>query len=311
VQPVNEIAGSGEGVDAEASVPVRSFQSTVRGILSLVAPTTLVVGLLYYFGWARTSAEAHQLGLDDSLFGYSTQDYILRSISSMYWPLFIGAAALLIGLFVHGVVTAGLDATPPGTSRVRAARILWATSALLGSLLLVLGIVGARDREPSRFVSLAAPIAVTASIVFLAYAAYLLARYEPRFNSSGAALQARSLAPAAWSLIAALLLLSLFWSVSHYAGVRGIDLAVEAERRIASQPDVTIYSAQRLNLQQPVVENYIAGTDTAYHYVYSGLKLLFRSQNNYFLRPADRSDPRNIIIAESPTLRFEFSAEGP
>jgi hypothetical protein len=99
----------------------------------------------------------------------------------------------------------------------------------------------------------------------------------------------------------------LFWSVSHYAGVRGVDLAVEAEQRIASQPDVTIYSAQRLDLQEPVVENYIAGTDSAYHYVYSGLKLLFRSQNNYFLRPADRSDRRNIIIAESPTLRFEFS----
>ena len=71
-------------------------------LLSIVAPTTLVVALLYYFGWARTSAEAHALGLDDSLFGYSTQDYILRSISSMYWPLFVGAGAVLVGLFVHG-----------------------------------------------------------------------------------------------------------------------------------------------------------------------------------------------------------------
>jgi len=279
----------------------------VRGILSLVAPTTLVVALLYYFGWARTSSEAHQLGLDDSLFGYSTRDYILRSISSMYWPLFIGAAAVLAGLLIHGAVTAGLDATPPGASRVHAARVLWVTSALLGSVLLVLGVVGARDREPTRFVSLASPIAVTASIVFLAYAAHLFAKYESRFSSSPAALHTRSLAPVAWSLIAALLLLSLFWSVSHYAGVRGVDLAAEAEQRIASQPDVTIYSAQRLDLREPVVENYIAGTDSAYHYVYSGLKLLFRSQNNYFLRPADRSDRRNIIIAESPTLRFEFS----
>ncbi|MGZ4729990.1 MAG: hypothetical protein ACXWB2_19915, partial [Acidimicrobiales bacterium] len=58
--------------DVASSLPVRSLQTTVRGLLSIVAPTTLVVGLLYYFGWARTSAEAHALGLDDSLFGYSS-----------------------------------------------------------------------------------------------------------------------------------------------------------------------------------------------------------------------------------------------
>src|SRR4029077_11446384 len=193
----------------EPSVPIRSLQSTVRGVLSIVAPTTLVVGLLYYFGWARTSAEAHQLGLDDSLFGFSTQDYILRSISSMYWPLFIGAAAVLVGLFIHGVVTATLDSTDSPTSRVHLARGLWIGSASVGLVLLVLGAVGARDRTPTRFVSLTAPIAVTVSIVFLAYAAHLFARYEPRFSSSPADLQARSLAPVAWSLIAALLFLSL------------------------------------------------------------------------------------------------------
>src|SRR5262245_8034237 len=74
---------------SDASSPVRSFQGTVRALLSVVAPTTLVVGLLFYFGWARTNAQAHALGLDDSLFGYSTRDYILNSVSSMYWPLFV------------------------------------------------------------------------------------------------------------------------------------------------------------------------------------------------------------------------------
>jgi hypothetical protein len=71
----------------------------------------------------------------------------------MYWPLFIGAVAVLVGLFVHGVITAGLGATPPGTSRARMARILWAAIAVLGSLLLVFGVVGARVRHPTRFVS--------------------------------------------------------------------------------------------------------------------------------------------------------------
>ena len=84
-------------VDVASSVPVQSLRTTVRGVLSIVAPTTLVVALLYYFGWARTSSEAHTLALDDSLFGFSSQDYILRSISSMFWPVFIGTVALLPG----------------------------------------------------------------------------------------------------------------------------------------------------------------------------------------------------------------------
>src|SRR4029079_11853400 len=100
------------GTDVADSVPVRSLQTTVRGLLSIVAPTTLVVGLLYYFGWARTSAQAHALGLDDSLFGYSSQDYILNSISSMYWPLLVGTVALLCGLVLHGVLTAWLGDDP-------------------------------------------------------------------------------------------------------------------------------------------------------------------------------------------------------
>jgi YHS domain-containing protein len=89
--------------------------------------------------------------------------------------------------------------------------------------------------------------------------------------------------------------------------VRGVDLAIEAERRIAFQPSVTIYSAKRLYLQPPVVETELSDANAAYRYEYTGLKLLFRSEHNFFLRPSDPSDSRNIVIAESPDLRFEFS----
>lgn len=293
--------------DVASSVPIRSLQTTVRGLLSIVAPTTLVVGLLYYFGWARTSAEAHALGLDDSLFGYSSQDYILRSISSMYWPLLVGTLAVLGGLLLHGILTAWLGDHPdPG--RVRWARRLTVAFIVIAALLVVLGLLGARDRHPSRFVSIAAPVALTVSIVVIAYAAHLLLRYGPGTGSGQLAHEVRPLAPVAWSLVVVLLFLSLFWTVSHYAGVRGIDLAVQAERLVPRQPSVTIYSAQRLYLEPPVVETRLSDDQAAYRYRYTGLKLLFRSGNRYFLRPSDLSDTRNIIIAESPDLRFEFSS---
>ena len=114
-------------------------------------------------------------------------------------------------------------------------------------------------------------------------------------------------APIAWSLVVVLLFLSLFWTVSHYAAVRGVDLAIEAEKEVPFQPSVTIYSAKRLFLEPPVVETKLPDANAAYRYRYSGLKLLFRSEHNYFLRPSDPSDRTNIVIADSPDLRFEFS----
>lgn len=289
----------------DASSPVKGLQGTVRALLSVVAPTTLVVGLLFYFGWARTSAQAHALGLDDTLFGYSTQDYILNSVSSMYWPLFIGAIALLVGLLAHGLISAWLD-DQELARRVHAARVIAFVSLGLGVLALILGAIGASVDRPTRFVSLAAPLSITVGIVLVAYAAHIWLRYVDRPTTTGYGAQVTRLAPLAWSVLAALLLLSLFWSVSHYAGVRGVDLALEAERRLALQPNVTIYSHDRLSLDEPVEEARLSDADAAYRFRYSGLKLLFRSQGNYFLRPTDPSDPRNIVIAEAPGLRFEF-----
>jgi hypothetical protein len=299
--------GAANDTDLASSVPVRSLRTTVRGLLSIVAPTTLVVALLYYFGWARTSAEAHELGLDASLFGYSTQDYILRSISSMFWPLFIGAAALLVGVFFHGVITVWLDDRTNEAARVRDARRLAAAFAVMGAVLLVLGIVGARVTRPSRLVSIGAPLCVTLSIVFLAYAAHLFARYEPRLARGALAREAKPLVPLAWSVVIVLFFLSVFWTVSHYAGVRGVDLAIDAESLIPSQPNVTIYSNKRLYLEPPVTETALPDPNAEYRYRYTGLKLLFRSEHNYFLRPTDLSAPRNIIIADSRDLRFEFT----
>ena len=293
--------------DITSSVPVKSLRSTVRGVLSIVAPTSLVVALLYYFGWTRTSYEARALGLDDSLFGYSTQDYVLRSVSSMYWPLFIGAAALLVGLVFHSAISSWLGDRAANPQRVRYGVALAIGLAVGGVALLALGAAGERVTSPSRFVSLYTPVAVTISIVLLVYAAHLFAEYGPARGTSPFAREAREYAPIAWSLVVVLLLLSLFWTVSHYAGVRGNDLAVQAVKAVPSQPDVTIYSAKRLFLEPPVVETKLPDANAAYRYRYSGLKLLFKSEHNYFLRPSDPSDPTNIVIADSPDLRFEFT----
>ena len=182
----------------------------------------------------------------------------------------------------------------------------------MGSVLLVLGVLGTRVHRPTRFVSLAAPVAVVATIVALAYAAHLIGRFGPGLGSGPLARESKPLAPLAWSLVIVLLFLSLFWTVSHYAGVRGVDLAVQAEEQIPFQPSVTIYSAKRLYLAPPVMETKLPDANAAYGYRYTGLKLLFRSEHNYFLRPADPSDPaqHHHRREPGPPLRVQSELTG-
>jgi hypothetical protein len=291
-----------------AGAPLRSMSSTFRGIATLVGPTSLVVALLYYFGWARTQAQARAMGLDDSLFGFSTQDYVLRSVSPMFWPVFLGTVAVLVGLMFHRALTAWVRGSGPAPARAKhRARVLWTVvgvAATLAAVFLVLGAVGANVRSPSRLVSLGSPLAVTVGVVLLGYAGYVFQTLVARPRDDA---DPPIIGPLAWSAMSALLLLSLFWTVSHYAAIRGIDFAGEVERTLPRQPDVAVYSAERLHLMPPVQETELPGDDAAYRYVYTDLKLLFRSDAKLFLRPSDVSSDRNIILPESSDIRVEFS----
>ncbi|RAN76388.1 hypothetical protein B5P43_22500 [Bacillus sp. SRB_336] len=83
--------------------------------LSLVAsfgpPIAVVTALLVYFGWARSDAQSRAMGLDVSLFGYTPQDYVLRSIRSLFLPLvlitIVAIAWLAADVWLTGHALAG------------------------------------------------------------------------------------------------------------------------------------------------------------------------------------------------------------
>jgi hypothetical protein len=307
------------GEDYGAVDPTRPLRTTLRGVATVVAPTSLVTALLYYFGWARTSYQARQLGLDDSLFGYSTEEYLLRSIDAMYWPLFVGTLVSLAGLVLHGALVdwAGASGGPgaPKTGqaldkrRQRLLTRLWVALSVVGVVSLGAGGLAAQVDRPSRLVSMATPICVTAGIVLVGYALHVRFRFLRRHQrpASPPSPELRAVRLAASSLVVMLLLLSLFWTVSRYAAIKGIDLAVAVERALPDLPDVTLYSAKRMHLQPPVKEAELAQPDSAYRFAYTGLKFLFRSERKLFLRPSDPSGQHvNIIIPESQDLRVEL-----
>jgi len=67
----------------------------------VLAPTTVITALLFYFGWARTNALFGRLGIDQSALGFTVQDYLLRSVNSTFRPLSVVLLAATAGLSVH------------------------------------------------------------------------------------------------------------------------------------------------------------------------------------------------------------------
>ena len=100
-------------------------------------PLTISTALLVYFGWARTDAQAKAMGLDVSLFGYTVQDFVLRSIPSLFiplvWLLILAVLWLALDRFLAGHLTAGRVA---GIRRL-AAVILFAGVACAAAMWLV------------------------------------------------------------------------------------------------------------------------------------------------------------------------------
>ncbi len=299
-------AAGGTAVESLAADPVRPLRAALKGVATVVAPTTIATSLVFYFGWARTATQAEVLGLHDSLLGYSTQDYVLRSIDPMFWPLFVGVLTVLAALAAHARIVSW---TGDG-SVLRFVRLVVAAGAL-GGVCLGLGSIGARVQEPSRLVSLASPLCVTAGIVLVGYALHLRARFLVAAPAS-AAPELRELRLIASSLMFLLLMLSLFWSVARFAQIKGIDLAVQLEETLAFRPDVSVYSARRLHLPAPVTETDLGDDGSAYRYRYTGLKLLFRSEGRVFLRPTDDGGAGvNVVIVDADDLRFEFARANP
>lgn len=297
---------------------VQPVRAALRGVASLVAPTTLVTALLYYFGWARTSTQADVLGLNDSLLGLSSNDYLLRSIDPMYWPIFVGVLVALVGLALHAALLSWLTPAPAAAvdgpvaaldgRRRRVLTGICVALAVVGVGALVLGVLGNNVAAPSRAVSLWSPPCVTASIVLLAYALHLTGRFLVGVPQRSRRPEVRQVGFLASVFVVVLLLLSLFWSVARYAEIKGIDLALVVESRLDTLPDAVVYSARRLHLPDAAQETALASPeDSAYRFRYSELKLLFRSGGRVFLRPSDPALSHvNVVIPESDELRFEF-----
>jgi uncharacterized membrane protein YecN with MAPEG domain len=270
-------------------------------LTTLGPPLTVITALLIYFGWDRSQQQARYMGLDVSLFGYSTQDYVLRSVSTLYLPLLALAALALGWLAVHRRIRRRLARGSQPPLRL-AGRLCWGGGLLSAAVLVAVATVHGGDAP------LLLPLALALAAALTAYGSWLA---EAAADPAPQPVSHRALRSL---LVGAVVTLGLFWQLSVYAGVVGRGSALQIAASVPALPRATGYSAKPLMIGAPgVTEERLAtpagAAASAVLYRTTGLRLLVRSSGRLFF-VHDGWTPRSgvvVVLPDDDAVRWEFS----
>lgn len=300
-------ASGGQDAPAAASQDrslVDSRWQRTLDVLSVIGPPlTVATALLVYFGWARTDAQAKAMGLDVSLFGYTVQDFILRSIQSLFQPLAWLAVIGLLWLMADRAVDRML-----GNPRFRTVIRRAASVVLAGGFLFAAVMWTAIVTQPERTL-LYVPFLIAGGLVFGAWGLSL--RRRAAVSGRSLRLTPRGLER---SFVFVLVTLLLFWGTSDYAQALGRGAALDYQERSHLLPTAVVYSKERLAVTAPNVrEESVRGEEAAGStaqplYRYTGLRLLLVSGGRIFLLNDGWTlkQGRVVVLPDDHSVRVEY-----
>lgn len=204
------------------------------GVVGLfIAPTTIITSLCYFYGYVATRTYFSYFGIDTDAIGFSTTDYVVKSLPALYVPLVVGLLAWVAMLwaadYLRRLVQSGRR---PRLLR----RVAWAAIAL-GVVGAALTIVGLTKPEWAPIqVDVATPVALGLGAALLVAGLWLLAGTRaPDAPRSFAAAERGSLVVAAGAIVVA-----LFWITDIFATFRGHDLAINTNAGLWSRENVVV-----------------------------------------------------------------------
>jgi len=277
----------------------------------VVAPSSLLAALLFYFGWVYTNARATYFGIDPSMLGYSNQDYILRSVDVLLIPL---STLLLLAL----VLAWGHVSLCRWIESGRLPRVVSTARLILiavGLASLVVWVSGVVDRPLFGTQFMVTPLSLGLGVALIAYASALVDRLPGRERRVvGAGAEPPWFRPVVSVVVFLLLAVSLFGGFGHLAGAIGEDRAHRLAAGLPYRPGVVVFSKEALQIGGPgVFYAPIEDDQSAYRFRYRGLKLLIRAADKYFLLPsgwtAEVDGGAAIVLPDDGDLRFEFTPQ--
>jgi hypothetical protein len=295
---------------------------------NIVAPTTLLGALLFYFGYVSSRAQYAYFGVDVDTIGLSTQDYIMRSPQPLLVPLLVlpltGACLFLIDTAVRRRILSAHEADnlKGANSLRRIARSL----AVCGLIVLFVGVallfiypyIGDWP-----LYGLVIPLMLASGAGLVAYASRLQRQIQ---DATRHASDTRDQLPRAdllvsipWAakvLIYALIAASIFWAAATIAQWSGRGLAQSEALHLDRLPSVILDTKEQLFLRDPGIEvtTLLPSEGQTFHYRYRHLRLLIQGHNEMFLIPDvwSASDSTLIVPLDgSVRVQFQFQNDPP
>lgn len=290
---------------------------------TLGAVTAIVTAVMFYFGWRRSDVQARLMGMDVSLFGYSSQDYVLRSISSLYTPILVIFGLLLAWVWLHRQIVARVeryedDEFPEDRRHELALAAKW--GAVGGSVVAVGAVVfsilaGRADplwpvgpiRDALVDDQWVIPALLIAGALLASYCVWIRRRLAPRRPGPPPELWQRVL-PAV--LVAGTVLLGTFWVLEEYASEVGRARARQVIEGVATLPRAELTSSVPLGIDAPGVEetpvDVLGDVD---RYRTTGLRLLARASGKIILLHDGWSPTTGsvIVLPDSDDFSWQFS----
>lgn len=282
----------------------RSFGLSRLGRIAteIIAPTSLLTAVFFYFGWSHAYWFFDYFGVNSTLLGLTTQDYLMRAVDGLFVPITVAAVVGLVVVWVPTMLPERVETR----LRHRVAPVASRVAAGVGLLLVVNGLSRILWRTPFNQSLAVAPLCLASGVLLLWYAAR---RRRARRADPDTAAQNPWIPWTEWSAVFALVGLSLFWAANDYAAAVGTTRAKEFVQTISGHPTVVVYSAQRLNLDQVGVRELVCqDTESAYGFRYDGLVLMLHAGDQYVLLPERWTPERGhaLVLPRTDHLRLEF-----
>jgi hypothetical protein len=275
---------------------------------AVVAPTSLVLGLLFYFGRVHATTLTEHFGVNVTALDLTFNDHLIRSVDAAGIPVVIVLGLGLLVLWLHQVLV-GIrrDAV-----RRRVLRTLVPVAIGTGAVLVTVAmadLVGVwRIGIPE-----GRGLGLAVGVLLLAYAVHVIRLLRSGRRASAAPRQVLdAVAVAQGCVVFALVSIGLFWAVAGYAGGVGRQRAEQIAATLVHMPETVLYSAEDLSLRGPGISTVPCGDEAAYRYRYTGLVLLLQSGSQYLLLPEAWTGRygRAILIPRDEAVRLEFGQPG-
>ena len=210
----------------------------VKALVAVLVNVGVLTALLVYFGWVRSDRMATFLGIDEAILGMTVDDYVRRSVRSVFFLPIVAALRVWCG---SGSISGGIGG------------VLAAATRPDGSAGRSVAVGRRRRRLPGRPAPLARRLRgdVHRGALVCAAACCSSSHMSLRAHLPGSVGFAPLTDGVLRGSVAVLVAVGLFWSATNFATVEGTELAREFPSCVSTLPSVEIDSAEPLASSHP------------------------------------------------------------